>query len=190
MSSKRGYSGKFVLRVPPELHQKLDIEAKKQGLSLNQLILTKLQVQSARERLFLEQIKLEFSPLAVIQFGSSARGEESENSDIDLLIVIPLDQSIERDLYLRWEKFLKNKFLGHESHEKYSPQFVHPLGDISQASGLWLEVAMDGIVLFSSDVNLVKKLNFLKEQILQGYYLRKWSHGQPYWVKNEKQIAS
>lgn len=36
------YSGKFVVRVPKSLHQRLAIEAKKEGVSLNQLALYKL----------------------------------------------------------------------------------------------------------------------------------------------------
>lgn len=36
------YSGKFVVRVPKSLHQKLAIEAEKEGVSLNQLALYKL----------------------------------------------------------------------------------------------------------------------------------------------------
>ena len=36
------YSGKFVLRMPKSLHQRLVIEAKREGVSLNQLALYKL----------------------------------------------------------------------------------------------------------------------------------------------------
>ncbi len=36
------YSGKFVIRIPKTLHQKLAIEANKEGISLNQLALYKL----------------------------------------------------------------------------------------------------------------------------------------------------
>ena len=36
------YSGKFVLRLPKTLHQRLAIEAEKEGVSLNQLALYKL----------------------------------------------------------------------------------------------------------------------------------------------------
>lgn len=36
------YSGKFVVRIPKSLHQKLVIEAKKEGVSLNQLATYKL----------------------------------------------------------------------------------------------------------------------------------------------------
>ena len=36
------YSGKFVVRIPKSLHQKLAIEAKNEGVSLNQLAVYKL----------------------------------------------------------------------------------------------------------------------------------------------------
>lgn len=36
------YSGKFVVRLPKSLHQKLAIEAEREGVSLNQLALYKL----------------------------------------------------------------------------------------------------------------------------------------------------
>lgn len=36
------YSGKFVVRLPKSLHQKLTLEAEKEGVSLNQLAVYKL----------------------------------------------------------------------------------------------------------------------------------------------------
>jgi len=39
--SKR-YSGKFMVRVPPELHRRIALEAAEEGISLNRLISTKL----------------------------------------------------------------------------------------------------------------------------------------------------
>lgn len=36
ISGKENFSGKFVLRIPKSLHKKLSIEAKKEGVSLNQ----------------------------------------------------------------------------------------------------------------------------------------------------------
>jgi len=39
---KRRYSGKFIVRVPPELHRELDFEAKSQKVSLNRLVTLKL----------------------------------------------------------------------------------------------------------------------------------------------------
>lgn len=39
---KRRYSGKFIVRVPPDLHRELDFEAKSQKVSLNRLVTLKL----------------------------------------------------------------------------------------------------------------------------------------------------
>lgn len=38
------YSGKFNVRIPKSLHQKLSIEAEKEGVSLNQYVLYKLSI--------------------------------------------------------------------------------------------------------------------------------------------------
>jgi len=46
LSSKR-FSGKFMVRVPPELHRKLVIEAQEEGISLNRLASDKLSRQDA-----------------------------------------------------------------------------------------------------------------------------------------------
>ncbi|HSW00560.1 MAG TPA: toxin-antitoxin system HicB family antitoxin [Sedimentisphaerales bacterium] len=40
--SSRQYSGKFVVRVPPEVHRRLAIEAAEEDISLNRLVSAKL----------------------------------------------------------------------------------------------------------------------------------------------------
>lgn len=40
--SRRRYSGKFMVRVPPEVHRKLALEAAEEDVSLNRLISAKL----------------------------------------------------------------------------------------------------------------------------------------------------
>jgi predicted HicB family RNase H-like nuclease len=40
--SRRRYSGKFMVRVPPEVHRQLAIEAAEEDVSLNRLVSTKL----------------------------------------------------------------------------------------------------------------------------------------------------
>ena len=46
LSSKQ-FSGKFMIRIPPELHRKLAIEAQEEGISLNRLASDKLSRQEA-----------------------------------------------------------------------------------------------------------------------------------------------
>ncbi len=40
--SARGYSGKFVVRVPPEVHRHLAIQAAEAGISINRVVSAKL----------------------------------------------------------------------------------------------------------------------------------------------------
>ncbi|MBN1507493.1 MAG: type II toxin-antitoxin system HicB family antitoxin [Sedimentisphaerales bacterium] len=40
--SRRCYSGKFVVRVPPEVHRRLALEAAEEDISLNRLVSAKL----------------------------------------------------------------------------------------------------------------------------------------------------
>ena len=40
--STKKYSGKFLVRIPPQIHRKLDIEAHESKISLNRLISSKL----------------------------------------------------------------------------------------------------------------------------------------------------
>ena len=40
--SNRKFSGKFMVRIPPELHRSLAVEAEEQGISLNRLVSAKL----------------------------------------------------------------------------------------------------------------------------------------------------
>ena len=40
--SRRKFSGKFMVRIPPEIHRKLAIEAEEEGVSLNRLVSAKL----------------------------------------------------------------------------------------------------------------------------------------------------
>jgi predicted HicB family RNase H-like nuclease len=40
--SCRKFSGKFMVRIPPDIHRKLAIEAEEEGISLNRLVSAKL----------------------------------------------------------------------------------------------------------------------------------------------------
>ncbi len=40
--ASRHYSGKFIVRVPPQVHRKLTIQAAESGISLNRLVSSKL----------------------------------------------------------------------------------------------------------------------------------------------------
>lgn len=174
-------SGKFVLRLDPEHHLKLKRQAQAKGLSLNQWINRLLQSERQPNQIQLnaEIIHQEFreSLLGVILFGSVARGEALDSSDLDLLIVLRDECPIQRNLYQRWD----SKILPRLS-EKVSPQFSH-LPNLESISSLWLEVALEGEILFDPTQQLKVTLIEIRRRISEGQYHRKISHGHPYWMR-------
>jgi len=196
------YSGKFVLRLPRELHKKLRTSAVKSGVSLNQFC---LQLLSQRGRAqtdlssrlgnslsyeWLEKMQRSFqerfekSFIGILLFGSVARGEQRSTSDLDLMIVVRNELKLRPALYRWWDE---NQI----GATKVSPHFVHlpEIGE-SEVGGLWLESAMDGDILIDSDHILEKKLKLLRDEVAEGNYTRKWSHGHPYWIKREGKVSA
>jgi len=119
--------------------------------------------------------------LGLLLFGSEARGERTESSDLDLLIVLSPEFEITRQLYRDWEKFVKDEVEIHELN--VSPHFVRIPESTHDAGSLWLEVAIDGRVLFSRDHRIERILRSLRRQMAEGKIRRHLSHGHPYWEK-------
>ncbi|MBN2552763.1 MAG: toxin-antitoxin system HicB family antitoxin [Spirochaetales bacterium] len=190
----RKTSGKFVLRLPPELHLSLKNLAARKGISLNELCLRAVKSYitgiradtssggSKDQRWFrvLEE-QLGNSLLGVILFGSVARGENRGSSDVDLLIVVSSDLPLNRRLYAMWDEKL--------SEEPHSPHFVHLAETVSRAGSLWYEAAVDGIVLHETDGKISRFLSRIRRLIASGKLERKIAYGHPYWVKREEETG-
>lgn len=190
-------SGKFVVRLPPQVHQQLKSESLKRGLSLNELCQERLSshthVQPQRlsplPDIVLTQIldnakKLQLPIQGILLFGSFARGEQSENSDIDLLIILSNEKIIERALYQDWDlAFSDHRFYG--SHE-INPHFVYLPEDPKNCGSLWLECALEGMLIFETkEANIQKKVLQIRNLIAQGRWRRKYAHGHPYWTEEK-----
>jgi predicted nucleotidyltransferase len=184
-------SGRFVLRIPPRLHAELKRRAAKSGTSLNKIITEQLKwptdaalhpVLEAGFRILTQAIEQEWHKelLGIVIFGSTVRGEARESSDVDVLIVLSSGTKIERELYRRWDAKI-----GPKISDKYSPQFTHLPQDLNGASSLWLEIALEGEIIFENNSSMRKVIMALKKQIARGYYQQKNSHGHPYWVINK-----
>jgi predicted nucleotidyltransferase len=174
-------SGKFVLRLDPALHQRLRDEAVAHSTSLNNWIMNRLDSRSPDQNAkIVSTVRNTFGEnlTGVVQFGSSVRNEMRKGSDIDLLIVLDSSASIERSLYRKWDKDVA-PVLG----EKYSPQFSH-LPAQESATSLWLEIAVEGEILFARDFDLKTCLRQLRTAIAEGRFVRKLSYGIPYWMQN------
>ena len=117
------------------------------------------------------------SLLGIVLFGSAARGESREASDIDLLIVLGRERALSRNLYALWDE----RF----GAVKESPHFVHVPANPGDAGSIWLEAAVDGIVSFDRDDVVSRFLGSVRRMIAAGEVKRRWAHGHPYWVKGE-----
>lgn len=188
-------SGRFVLRVPPELHRRLRDRARSEGKSLNALCVRVLEAGLSDDSAtanrtvpgldpgLLETVAKEWAGdlVGVALFGSAARGDATEASDVDLLVVLDTTVRIERSLYDRWDRVVRLR--ERPTDDRVSPQFVAlPLSQ-EDAGGIWLEVAREGIVLLDRDGRLARFLIALRDFIATGSVSRKTVHGHPYWVR-------
>jgi hypothetical protein len=120
--------------------------------------------------------------VGLILFGSAARGDATEDSDIDLLLVMKPEVNIARGLYRLWD-FFCNEPIASRDYPRISPHFVHLPGSVRDAGGLWYEIAIDGIVLWESDPGVSRFLRSVREAMGQGKIRRRTVHGSPYWIK-------
>jgi predicted nucleotidyltransferase len=179
-------SGRFVLRIDPRLHAALRQAAADAGMSLNEYCAHKLAEPTGgasvwpagHEVVRRAATVLDRELVGVVLFGSRARGEHRGGSDVDVLVVADRSVRLNRELYARWDE----RAIELDGH-RVEPHFVQlPLAGASRP-GLWAEVALDGVVLFSRDLELPSALAAIRRDIADRRIVRKTSHGQPYWVR-------
>lgn len=177
------YSGKFVLRVSPRVHQDLKKEATAKGISLNQLCSLRLSSRKtdSTSDIFEKLVKrLEIPIVGIILFGSAARGQRRASSDVDWLLVIDSSKKVTRSLYHKWDQ-VSREF---PELENVEPQFVTLPRSARDAGGLWAEVAIEGRVQWQKTEAVSDVLRSLRQLMSEGVLQRKLSHGHPYWVWN------
>lgn len=178
-------SGRFVLRIDPGLHGALRTAATAAGLSLNEYCARALATSgtppSAAAARVVERATGLFGDalVGVLVYGSWARRELSDRSDVDVLVVLEPQVEITRELYRDWDA----SPLRWDEHpvEAHFARLPEPDADIS---GLWAEVAAEGVVLFERELELSRRLVALRRRILGGEIEHRRVHGRSYWVEN------
>lgn len=177
-------SGRFVLRIDPGLHATLRQAAQETGVSLNEYCARKLALPtkslaaSGGEATARAAALIGDALLGVVAFGSWARNELAQTSDVDLLIVVDDEVRIGRWLYRKWDE-APLVWNGHP----LEPHFVHLPRAAARVSGIWPEVAVEGVVLFEPGLALSRFLVELRQKIVAGHLVRRRVHGQSYWVE-------
>ena len=180
----RSPSGRFVLRIEPELHAALRRAAKDAGLSLNEYCARKLAAPENRSAGPFEEAIRQASTtfgkqlIGVVAYGSWARDELTERSDVDLLVVLSPDLAVTRELYRNWDAAPL-----HWGSHPIEPHFVHMPDDDARVTGAWAEVATEGIVLFERGFEMSRLLTRIRRRMLARRLVRRRSQGQPYWVE-------
>ena len=179
-------SGRFVLRLDPDLHAELRREAAIRGISLNAHCVQRLAapngvspgLEGAAEAVRRVTELMGEALVGIAVFGSWARGEPADTSDVDVLIVIDGDVPITRHLYRRWDE-APVAWDG----RPVDPHFVHLLPQRRTPSGLWAEVAIDGIVLHDPRHRLFPQLAAVRCALAEGRLRRRTVHGVGYWAE-------
>ena len=178
-------SGRFVLRMPPTLHARLHDAAQSSGLSLNAFCVRSLLAvdvgigsEDVTSLLARARAVTDGALNAVVLHGSWVRGESTPGSDVDALLVIDSRLALSRQLYRAWDSE-PVRWRG----RLVDPHFVHPAAE-GEYSGLWAEVALDGIVLVDRDWKVSKHLAHVRSAIAAGRLARSVVHGQPYWTQS------
>lgn len=176
-------SGRFVLRLPPELHGTLRDAASRAGLSLNEYCVRALAAPGTDPTgpgaAVAARAVASFGPdlVGVVLYGSWVRGEATAASDIDALVVLDASRKITRALYHEWD----GEPLEHEGHAVEVHFVGMPPADGDPGS-VWLEVALDGVVAFDRDGRIARYLGQVRRHIAAGDRVRRRAHGQPYWT--------
>lgn len=181
---RKAPSGRFVLRIDPELHAALRDAARRARVSLNDYCARKLkEPQSTPAGPAAEVVKRAVSLfgnglVAVVVFGSWARNELTEGSDVDVLIIVTSRIAISRELYRMWDA----EPVRWDSHP-VEPHFLRLLEPDARVSGIWAEAAVDGVVLFDPELSASRRLVEIRRRIVAGEIVRRLAYGQPYWVE-------
>lgn len=189
-------SGKFVIRLDPSLHARLRTICQTTQVSLNHLCVEQIKTLVASDANSIASVQRFGISVAELQkllgrngfkissclvFGSAVRGESTTRSDIDLLFVLSPGEHLSRDLYTQWDKKIAPFFVKRVVRE-VSPQFVNLPTEVDGAGSLWLEAAIEGVILWDNENSLSNFLIVLRSWIASGQARRKLSHGHPYWI--------
>ena len=181
-------SGRFLLRLPAELHAELKAQADQQGLSLNEHCVRRLSMPTvaldddsdALRLVRRAHVMFGAQLVGVLLYGSWMRGEATDRSDVDALVVLDHDVELTRALYRSWDS--QPLALGGRVLDVH---FSHLPGDQPVAGGVWAEAAIDARLLFERDGRVSTQLIRVRRDIVDGRLVRRMVHGQGYWRVTE-----
>lgn len=175
-------SGRFLLRLDPALHARLRAAAARADLSLNEYCARRLAepctvgAEPATAVLTHAARVLGDALVGLVAYGSFVRDEAMTGSDVDVLAVVEPGTRVTRALYRAWDA----EPLSWEGR-RLDVHIVTLPAPGDSVSGLWAEVAIDGVVVSDRDYRIGRYLAAVRRRIAAGEVERGSAHGQPYW---------
>jgi len=177
-------SGRLVLRMRPGLHAALRKAADSLGMSLNHCCTRKLAVPTGNLAALsgaagaIERAAERFGAdlAGVVVFGSWARGELTDRSDVDLLVALESRLPVTRPLYRAWDEAPVTR-----ENRPAEPHLVHLPAPGEPVGGVWAEAALEGVVVFETGFRLSTRLALIRRDIISGRMVRGVAHGRPCW---------
>lgn len=177
-------SGRFLLRLPPALHDGLRRAAMAAGVSLNEHCVRLLAGGGAPvdpdAAALLERLERAWGAdlVGVVAYGSWARGEAGDASDIDLLVVVDTRLEITRESYRTLDE-PPPRWGGRD----VDVHLVTLPATGAEITGSWAEAATEGIVLRERGLEISRRLIDIRRRVAAGEITCRVVHGQPYWVR-------
>ncbi len=177
-------SGRFLLRLPAALHSELKAHAEREELSLNEFCVRRLSMPAvpmesdpdARELVRRADAMFGSQLVGILLYGSWVRGEATDQSDVDALVVLDPSVELTRALYREWDAH--RLAWGGRALDVH---FAHLPGEMEVTGGAWAEAAIDGRVLFEHAGRVSAQLTRVRRAIVDGRLVRRMVHGQSYW---------
>ncbi|MCC6309462.1 MAG: nucleotidyltransferase domain-containing protein [Trueperaceae bacterium] len=106
--------------------------------------------------------------IGIVAYGSWARDELTDRSDLDALIIVTNGTGLNRDLYRRWDEapLVWNGLC-------IEPHFAHLPDADATVAGFWAEAAIDGIVLFERSYAVSRRLVEIRRRLSGGELTRR-----------------
>lgn len=184
------FSGKLLLRIDQALHNALARRAEKMRVSINTLCAKFLQTGlnqketipwwQGEARKLVEPLQKHFGKdlIGVAVFGSYVHGTATEKSDLDILIVLDSQITLQRSFYTWWDENIKSSL-----DVELAPQFVNLPKDVNMVGSIWLEAATASHIVWERGSRLSDVVDEIRKFIANDGARRYWLSGQPYWVR-------
>ncbi len=175
-------SGRFVVRINPDLHRQLVEDGRRTNQSLNAVCVERLSRVTDLTSDYLAAWRVPYGTdlVGIVLFGSVARGEARADSDADVLFVLRSARAPVRSDYHAFDALphAVRRFQGHE----VSPHVVRLPFSPLEVGSLWLEVALDGVVLWEEERLVSETLRALRLLMANGDVRRNEAGGHSYWT--------